>query len=41
VEPKNLDDYEYNDLTDDQIKKLDEFDDWIKRLKKGSDNPNV
>jgi hypothetical protein len=26
--------YEYQDLRDDELQKLEEFDDWIKNMKK-------
>jgi hypothetical protein len=33
VEHKQIEKYEYLDLTDEQLKKLDEFDSWIKDFK--------
>jgi hypothetical protein len=34
VEYKDIENYEFQDLPDDQIQKLEEFEDWIKDLKK-------
>lgn len=34
VEYKEKEKYEYHDLTDEELKKLDDFDDWIKDFKK-------
>lgn len=34
VEYRDINKYEYNDLTDEELQKVEEFEEWIKEFKK-------